>query len=186
LFFLLIFVNIEPKNRSERKCCIATQSDFSLNQKQRLRLGIISDTHGRLNPKITTLFAGIDAIIHAGDIGGPEILDVLVDLAPVIAVRGNMDGGQWAADLPGIEFVSAGGFTICVLHDCDRLDLDPIAAGIRVIISGHTHRPFIKESDGVLYVNPGSASMPRGGLAPSVALLSIAKTQPAARIHWLE
>ena len=186
MFYLAIFANIALTNRLQRKSRIVTQSKLNLDRKQRLQLGIVSDTHGQLNPKIAHLFAGIDAIIHAGDIGGPKILDALVGIAPVIAVRGNMDGGQWAADLTGIELVSAAGITLCVVHDRDRLDLDPPAAGIQVIISGHTHRASVKTSNGVLYINPGSASIPRGGQAPSIALLSIVQKHPSARIQYLE
>lgn len=157
-----------------------------LDNKSNLRIGILSDTHGHLDPSAGKLLAKVDAIIHAGDVGGPEIIDILAQMAPVVAVRGNMDGGRWASDLPGLEIVQAGGLMLCVLHDGNMLDLDPVAAGIRVVISGHTHRPSIAEKQGVLYINPGSASSPRHGYAPSIALLSIIDQQPAAQIVMLD
>lgn len=157
-----------------------------LKDKQRVRLGIISDTHGHLGTDVMRVFDNIDAIIHAGDVGGPKILDELEKIAPIIAVRGNMDGGRWASNLPGFEIVEAGRKMLYVLHDSNQLDLDPVAAGISVIITGHTHRPSIKEKHGVLYVNPGSASMPRYNYAPSVALLSIADQKLAAQIVLLD
>ena len=105
-----------------------------LDNRSNLRIGVLSDTHGHLDPTAGKLLAGVDAIIHAGDVGGPEIIDTLSQIAPVIAVRGNMDGGRWASDLPGLEIVRAGGLMLCVLHDGNMLDLDPLAAGIGVVI----------------------------------------------------
>jgi putative phosphoesterase len=157
-----------------------------LNAMQKLTLGIVSDTHGHLHPAIERIFDKPAAIIHAGDVGGPEILNALRKMAPVVAVRGNMDAGGWASALPALEIITAGGLLLHVLHDGQKLDLDPVAAGIRVIITGHTHRPSIKETHGVLYINPGSASLPRSGHGPSVALLSITRQVPEARIVMLD
>ena len=120
-------------------------------------VGIISDTHGHLRPEVAEAFAGVDLIIHAGDIGNHEVLEALRAIAPVHAVRGNMDGG-WAHDLPATEVVDIGGVLIYVLHDAYLLDLDPAAAGFVAVINGHTHKAAIEKRQGVLFLNPGSAS----------------------------
>lgn len=118
--------------------------------------GVISDTHGNLRPEVTKAFEEVDLIIHAGDIGKSEVLEDLQALAPVHAVRGNMDGG-WALGLPATEVVEIGEVLLYVLHDADQLDLDPAAAGFSVVINGHTHQPSIAWRNGVLFLNPGSA-----------------------------
>jgi putative phosphoesterase len=118
--------------------------------------GVISDTHGNLRPEVIKAFAEVDLIIHAGDIGKSEVLEDLQALAPVHAVRGNMDGG-WALGLPATEVVEIGEVLLYVLHDADQLDLDPAAAGFSVVINGHTHQPSIAWRNGVLFLNPGSA-----------------------------
>jgi len=120
-------------------------------------VGLISDTHGHLRAEVTEAFQGVDLIIHAGDIGKPEVLDSLNTIAPVYAVRGNMDG-FWAHDLPEAEVVEIGDASLYVLHDVYRLDLDPAAAGFVAVIHGHTHAANIERLKGVLYVNPGSAA----------------------------
>jgi putative phosphoesterase len=120
-------------------------------------LGIISDTHGHLRPEVVAAFSGVDLIIHAGDIGNHEVLETLRTIAPVHAVRGNMDGG-WAHCLPATEVVEIGEVLIYVLHDTYLLDLDPAAAGFVAVINGHTHKAAIEKRRGVLYLNPGSAS----------------------------
>ena len=120
-------------------------------------VGIISDTHGHLRPEVAEAFAGVDLIIHAGDIGNNEVLEALRTIAPVHAVRGNMDGG-WAHGLPATEVVGIGEVLIYVLHDAYLLDLDPAAAGFVAVINGHTHRAAIEKRKGVLFLNPGSAS----------------------------
>lgn len=136
-------------------------------------VGILSDTHGDLSVKALKALAGVDHIVHAGDIGRHEILLELEKIAAVTAVRGNMDGGSWSASLPPAEILSLNGTTIYVLHNLDLLDLDPVAAGIDVVISGHTHRPAIKQQKTVLYLNPGSASYRRYGGPLSIARLEI-------------
>ena len=136
-------------------------------------VGIISDTHGHLRPEVAEAFAGVDLIIHAGDIGNNEVLEALRAIAPVHAVRGNMDGG-WAHDLPATEVVEVGEVLIYVLHDAYLLNLDPAAAGFVAVINGHTHRAAVEKRKGVLFLNPGSAS-PHSS-SGTVALLRIRGT----------
>jgi uncharacterized protein len=136
----------------------------------RLLLGIVSDTHGLLRDELLVALRGVDLILHAGDIGSPEALVGLQSLAPVLAVRGNVDGG-WAAALPETAVAEAGSALIYLLHDLQRLDLDPAAAGFQAVISGHTHQPDIYRQNGVLYLNPGSAGPRRFNLPISSALL---------------
>lgn len=121
-----------------------------------VRVGLISDTHGLLRPEAIGFLRGSDFIIHGGDIGNAGILDELRALAPVTAVRGNNEKGAWALSLPETEVLQIGQSFVYVLHDLAGLDIDPGAAGFRIVVSGHSHRPRIKERDGVLYVNPGS------------------------------
>ena len=132
-------------------------------------VGLISDTHGLLRAKALEALRGSDLIIHAGDIGGPEIVDALKSLAPVVAVRGNTDQGPWGATLPASAAAEAGPATIYVLHDIHELDLNPMIAGFQVVVSGHSHKPTSTERDGVLYVNPGSAGPQRFKLPTTVA-----------------
>lgn len=141
---------------------------------RRARIGVISDTHGYLHPAVPEVFQPVKRVIHAGDIGGPGILTKLGRLAPVTAVRGNMDTGAWAAALPDFDIVEFENMRICVLHDRQRLDFDPQLSGLNAVISGHTHRPRVRTEDGVLFVNPGSASHPRHRQTPTVALLEVA------------
>lgn len=138
-----------------------------------IRVGVLSDTHGHLNPAIASVFAGVQRIIHTGDIESAAILAALARIAPVDPIRGNMDWGPWAARLPREEMLTVGDITIYALHDLTRLSLDPEAAGIDVILSGHTHRPDASWQGSCLFLNPGSASLPRHGQAPSVAILEI-------------
>jgi len=141
--------------------------------KKPVSLGVISDTHGLLRPEAVEALRGTDRILHAGDLGAPEILERLAQIAPVTAVRGNVDGGPWAQALPETELVEAGGVSIYMLHDLSQLDLKPEAAGFRVVIYGHSHQPEIEEKNGVLYFNPGSAGPRRFNLPVSVGRLSI-------------
>jgi len=138
------------------------------------KIGIISDTHGHLPEAACRALKSVARIVHAGDIGAPQILNSLAELAPVTAVRGNMDRGRWAAALPQTAVVEVEGTRLFVLHDIFKLDLDPLAAGMRVVVSGHTHQPSITRKNGVLRVNPGSASQPRFGARPSIAVLDFA------------
>jgi uncharacterized protein len=140
---------------------------------ERVECGVISDTHGLLRPEAVKALAGVDMIIHAGDIGKPEILEALRVIAPVVAVRGNNDTGDWARTLPETEVVEAGRIALYVLHDVHALDLDPAAARFDVVISGHSHQPAMARRRGVLFLNPGSAGPRRFKLPVSLARLAI-------------
>src|SRR5271169_5949358 len=124
---------------------------------KRITLGVISDTHGLLRPEAVEALRGSDRILHAGDVGIPEILEALAQIAPVTAIRGNVDTDAWALALPAIEVVEVSGVSIYMLHDLGQLDLKPEAAGFRVVVYGHSHQPKIEKKSGVLYFNPGSA-----------------------------
>jgi len=137
------------------------------------RIGLISDTHGLLRMEAVQALRGSELIIHAGDVGKPEILEQLRKIAPVIAVRGNVDTEPWALALPETAVVEAGAATIYVLHDVNALDLNPAASGFRIVVSGHSHKPGKTERDGVLYVNPGSAGPRRFQLPVTVARLNL-------------
>jgi len=136
-------------------------------------LGVISDTHGLLRPEAVEALRGSDRILHAGDVGAPEILKALVEIAPVTAIRGNVDTDARARALPKTEVVNAGGVSIYILHDLAQLDMKLGAAGFRVVVYGHSHQPKIEEKNGVLYFNPGSAGPRRFNLPVSVGRLTI-------------
>ena len=136
-------------------------------------IGVISDTHGHLPHGVSKAFKQVDLIIHAGDIGDEAVLAQLAKLAPVVAVRGNMDYGKWAGQLPETEIIEIGQMVMVVLHIASRLTEDPATAGYRAVISGHTHRPDVYEKNGVTYINPGSASYPKFGQPGSAALIRI-------------
>ena len=136
-------------------------------------VGLISDTHGLLRKEALTALDGSDLIIHAGDIGKPEILDQLRAVAPVVAVRGNIDRGAWASSLPATAVVKAGSASIYVLHDIHQLGLNPAVAGFRIVVTGHSHKPSRTERSGVLYLNPGSAGPRRFRLPITVARLRL-------------
>jgi len=136
-------------------------------------IGLISDTHGLLRPQALRALEGSDLIIHAGDVGDLEILEALKTLAPVFAVRGNVDTEPWAQALPETEVIETDSVTIYVLHDVHALDLDPVAAGFHVVVSGHSHKPARSEHSGVLFLNPGSAGPRRFDLPVTVALLHL-------------
>jgi putative phosphoesterase len=137
------------------------------------RIGLISDTHGLLRPEAAAFLRGADAIVHAGDIGSPAVLDALRAIAPLTAVRGNVDRGPWAETVPATEALQIGAVFVYVLHNLDEIDLDPAAAGLHVVVSGHTHQPRIARRDGVLYVNPGSAGPRRFRLPVAVGELLV-------------
>jgi len=136
-------------------------------------IGIISDTHGRLPQSVSKVFKNTDLIIHAGDIGDPQIIEALEKIAPTRAVRGNMDMGQWANQLPRNGTVKINHKGLYVIHDVYHLDINAKIDSYHVVIYGHTHRPLVEKQEGILYVNPGSAVQPRHGYPPSVALLEI-------------
>lgn len=140
---------------------------------RRLTAGVLSDTHGTLPTQAVDALADVQVILHAGDIGAPEVIEALEHIAPVIAVRGNMDGGPWCRNLSATEALELGGVGVYLLHDLDKLDLDPAAGGFALVVSGHTHRPAAIERDGVLFLNPGSAAFPRHGHSAGVARVTI-------------
>jgi uncharacterized protein len=135
-------------------------------------IGVISDTHGLLRPEALAALQGTALIVHAGDVGSPDILDELRRIAPVVAVRGNVDKGAWAQALPLTEIVECDGLRLYVLHILD--DLDPPMAGLHAVIFGHSHQPKIETKDGVLYFNPGSAGPRRFSLPITVGRLTVA------------
>jgi putative phosphoesterase len=139
------------------------------------RVGLISDTHGLLRREAVETLRGSELIIHAGDVGDAKILEELRKLAPVVAVRGNVDTQEWARTLPWTTIAEAGAVLIYVLHDVNALDLNPASAGFRLVVSGHSHKPGKIERDGVLYVNPGSAGPRRFQLPVTVARLNLAE-----------
>jgi putative phosphoesterase len=151
-----------------------------------LRIGLISDTHGLLRPQAKAFLRGVDRIVHGGDIGDERILAELAMIAPVTAVRGNNDRGSWAESLPQTQFVRVGGVLVYALHDLSQLDIDPRAAGVRVVVSGHSHRPSVVDRDGVLHVNPGSAGPRRFSLPVSVGELVVDGSSVTARIVELD
>jgi uncharacterized protein len=145
-------------------------------------IGVISDTHGLLRPQALEALQGSEHIIHAGDIGAPEIITELRKIAPVTAIRGNVDVQTWARDFPETQVVELAGKTIYVIHDVNALDLNPKAAGFDLVISGHSHKPGQEMKSGVLYLNPGSAGPRRFKLPISVARIEIAGTLMTATI----
>jgi hypothetical protein len=140
------------------------------------RIGLISDTHGLLRPEAVPALAGSDLIVHAGDVGKPEILDRLRAIAPVVAVRGNIDKGEWASRLPLTAVVEAHLARIYVIHDVHDLEIDPSAAGFAIVVSGHSHKASRQERSGVMYVNPGSAGPRRFKLPITLALLDLGRS----------
>jgi putative phosphoesterase len=148
----------------------------------KLRIGLISDTHGLLRPEAKAFLRGCDHILHGGDVGGADILKELAELAPVTAVRGNNDKDSWADRLSQDELLQLGGVFIYVIHDLADLRIDPPAAGVRVVVSGHSHKPRISESNGVLFVNPGSAGPRRFKLPISIGELIVVGHSVSVRL----
>lgn len=150
------------------------------------RIGLISDTHGLLRPEALAFLQGCNYIVHGGDIGSQEILDQLATIAPVTAVRGNNDREDWAGHVPETDFLQVGELFIYALHDLALLDIDPASAGVRVVVSGHSHRPLIEEREGVLFINPGSAGPRRFSLPISAGELIVEGAQLNARIQQFD
>jgi hypothetical protein len=150
-----------------------------------VRIGLISDTHSLLRPEALQALAGVERIIHAGDIGTPDVIETLRNIAPVDAVRGNNDKGAWADEFPPWLALELGGVGIYVLHDVKTLDVDPTATGLRVVIAGHSHKPQVTERDGVLFVNPGSAGPRRFSLPVTVGYLTVSGGNASAEIRSL-
>jgi len=147
-----------------------------------IRVGLISDTHGLLRPQAVAVLQGSDFIVHGGDIGDAGILDALKAIAPLTVVRGNNDRELWAARIPETEFLQVAGVLIYAVHDLSQIDIDPAAAGVRVVVSGHSHKPKVEERGGVLYVNPGSAGPRRFKLPIAVAELIVMDDAVTAHI----
>jgi putative phosphoesterase len=145
-------------------------------------VGIISDTHGLLRPEALEALRGSDMIIHAGDVGKPEVIERLGEIAPLHVVCGNIDKGNWAAALPLTELVDVGDHRFFVLHDIAQLDVDPAAAGFGAVVFGHSHRPSIETRNGVLFLNPGSAGPRRFKLPITVARVKTSGRQIRADI----
>jgi putative phosphoesterase len=151
-----------------------------------IRVGLISDTHGLLRPEALAFLQGCDAIVHGGDIGDPAILDALQAIAPLSAVRGNNDEDDaWALGVPETQRLEIGGVAIYVLHALALIDIDPAALGIRVVVSGHSHKPLIEQRGEVLYVNPGSAGPRRFSLPISIGELLVDDGKIEARLTRL-
>jgi putative phosphoesterase len=148
-------------------------------------IGVVSDTHGLLRPQLLPALSGVTHILHAGDVGDPSILTELRRIAPVTAIRGNTDRSGPCAELPATEAIELAGSLIYIVHALEDLDLHPQAAGIRVVISGHSHKPSIERRNNVLYLNPGSAGPRRFDLPITCALLRIDNGQPTAEIFLL-
>jgi len=153
-----------------------------VSELRRALVGVISDTHGLLRPEAVGALEGVDHIIHAGDIGGADILEALRRIAPVSVVRGNMDGGAWTRDLPRTDVAEVAGASFYVLHDQYDLDLSPEGAGFSAVVTGHTHMPQIRWEGNVLYLNPGSAGPVRGSKPVSVALVEVEEGRLTPRI----
>ena len=150
-----------------------------------LRIGVISDTHGLLRPQVEQRLAGVAHIVHAGDIGSPDIIAGLRRIAPVVAIKGNVDTGHWAKDYPETQMATLGGRRIYVLHDIQTMQLDPVSCGVDVVVSGHSHRPRIETIRGVLYLNPGSAGPRRFNLPVTLATLDLTASTLGPLIHHL-
>lgn len=149
-------------------------------------LGVISDTHGLLRPEALQALSGVEHILHAGDVGDISILDKLREIAPVTAIRGNIDHNGPCAKLPTTGFVEFGGHFIYMVHALEDLDISPRAAGVKVVVFGHSHKPSVTRREGILYLNPGSAGPKRFSLPTSVALLRLGKGAPHADIVPLD
>ena len=149
-------------------------------------IGLISDTHGLVRPQALDTLKGVDLIIHAGDIGAPAVINALKLIAPVVAIKGNNDTGDWAKALPDTQTVKTGDAKLYIIHNVKELDCDPVAGGIQVVISGHSHKPSVASRDGVLYVNPGSAGPRRFKLPVAVGKIRVNGTNVKAEIIELE
>jgi uncharacterized protein len=145
-------------------------------------IGLISDTHGLIRPEALEALQHVDLIIHAGDIGKPEVIAALKAIAPVLAIKGNNDIGAWAKPLPDTRLVKSGNTRLFVIHNLSELDCDPVARGYQVILSGHSHKPSVSTRDGILFVNPGSAGPRRFKLPIAVGKLFIQNNQVNAEI----
>ena len=155
-------------------------------KQERQLIGVISDTHGLVRPQALQALRGVDLIIHAGDIGAPEVMDALKSIAPVVAIKGNNDNEAWATSLPDTKLVQLNAAKLYVIHNVKELDCDPVARGIQVVISGHSHKPSVVKRDGVLYLNPGSAGPRRFKLPVAVGKLHVNSLNVKAELIELE
>jgi putative phosphoesterase len=153
-----------------------------MNASSDLRVGLVSDTHGLLRPEVRAFLMGSDYIVHGGDVGDSKILDELAVIAPLIAVRGNNDRETWAADLRETELIRVGNIFVYVIHNLAELDIDLDAVGVRVVVSGHSHKPMVEERDGILYINPGSCGPRRFKLPISFGEITVSGSAVKARI----
>lgn len=149
-------------------------------------IGVISDTHGLLRPEALSALRGSEHIIHAGDLGDPEIIPALEKIAPITAIRGNVDRAPWTNRFPETEVVELAGLTFYIIHDLNALDLNPRAAGFAAVISGHSHHPKQEVKDGVLYFNPGSTGPRRFRLPVSIGMLEISGSKVTGKIIELK
>lgn len=156
-----------------------------VNASSAVRIGLISDTHDLLRPQALAWLAGVDAIVHAGDVCHPDVLDALAKIAPLTAVRGNNDRGAWADALPLAATLTIAGVAIHVVHDIADCRIDSLHTRIDVVVTGHSHKPSITTRDGVLYVNPGSAGPRRFKLPISAAMLSVEAGRVRAQLQTL-
>lgn len=147
-----------------------------------MRVGVISDTHGLLRPEALAALGGVDHVLHAGDVGDPAILLALSQVAPLTAIRGNIDRSGPCAVLPATEAVELAGHLIYLVHSVHDLDLHPAVAGISVVVSGHSHKPSVERRDGMLYLNPGSAGPRRFSLPVTIAYLELGAGDPTAEL----
>jgi putative phosphoesterase len=159
---------------------------YKLEPGDNYSIGVISDTHGRIPSGVPKAFKKVDLIIHAGDIGDETVLDKLSKIAPVVAVRGNMDYGKWTRQLPETDIIEIGQIVLYVLHIANRLDPDPDDASFNAVISGHTHRPDVYEKNGVTFINPGSASYPKFGNPGSAAMIQIRSNTLSVELIYLK
>jgi uncharacterized protein len=148
-------------------------------------VGVISDTHGLLRPEALAALAGVEHILHAGDVGQMGILETLRGVAPVTAIRGNIDVDGACAELPATEMVELGGRTFYLVHAIEDLDISPTAAGVDVVVFGHSHKASVEQRNAVLYLNPGSAGPRRFQLPVTLALVTVSETGIAARVERL-
>ena len=145
-------------------------------------VGVISDTHGLLRPEAVAALAGVEHILHAGDVGDIRILETLREIAPVTAIRGNVDQWGECAELPATDVVELQDRLFYLIHSAGDLDINPAVAGVAAVVSGHSHKPSIKERNGVMYLNPGSAGPRRFSLPVTIALMTVSQDSVAARI----
>jgi uncharacterized protein len=157
-----------------------------MNEAAEFQVGIVSDTHGLVRPEVLDALRGSELILHAGDVGGQEVLTLLGTVAPVVAVRGNTDGGGWAGKLQHTQLITHRGISFYILHHAADIDIDPKAAGVSVVVSGHTHTPKILKNNGVLFINPGSAGPRRFRHPVSVGLLEVKDGKLDPRIVVLD